>query len=81
MCVCMPPRLLLTSGVMWHDKDPTVKLALQLLYTYVATVVSIVSVDSLSIDVHHRNQPNKSKLDLYKLLINFALTVVLNRCA
>ena len=21
-CVCLPPRLLITSGVMWHDMDP-----------------------------------------------------------
>ena len=22
VCVCQPLRLLITSGVMWHDKDP-----------------------------------------------------------
>ena len=34
VCACPPPRLLLTSGVMWHDMDPIrlVKQVLQLLY-------------------------------------------------
>ena len=34
-CVCVrPPRLLITSGMMWHDMDPIrlVKQVLQLLY-------------------------------------------------
>ena len=34
-------------------------------------VVSIVNRCGFSIDVHHRNQPNKSKLVLYKPLIYF----------
>ena len=34
VCVCPPLRLLITSGVMWHDMDPMrlVKQVLQLLY-------------------------------------------------
>ena len=34
VCVCPPLRLLITSGVMWHDVDliRLVKQALQLLY-------------------------------------------------
>ena len=34
VCVCLPPRLLITSGVMWRDMDPIqmVKQVLQLLY-------------------------------------------------
>ena len=34
LCVCPPPRLLITSGVMWHDMDliQLVKEVLQLLY-------------------------------------------------
>ena len=33
-CVCPPPRLLITSGMMWRDKNPIrlVKEVLQLLY-------------------------------------------------
>ena len=30
MCVCQPPRLLLTSGMMWREMDP-IKLVKQLL--------------------------------------------------
>ena len=40
---------------------------------YMAAVVSVVDIISrrgLSIDVCHTNQPNKSKLALYKLLIH-----------
>ena len=35
VCVCPPPRLLITSGVMWHDIDSIrlVKQVLQLLYS------------------------------------------------
>ena len=34
LCVCLPPTLLMTSGVMWHNVDPIwlVKQVLQLLY-------------------------------------------------
>ena len=34
VCVCLPPRLLITSGVMWRDMDlmRLVKQVLQLLY-------------------------------------------------
>ena len=35
-----------------------------------AAVIDIVSRRGLSIDVHHTNQPNKSKLVLYKPLIH-----------
>ena len=36
-------------------------------------VVSIVNRCGLSVDVHHRNQPNKSKLLLYKPLFYFSV--------
>ena len=34
VCVCPAPRLLITSGLMWHDMNPIqlVKQVLQLLY-------------------------------------------------
>ena len=38
---------------------------------YMVAVVSIVNRCGLSVDVHHRNQPNKSTLVLYKPLIYF----------
>ena len=31
VCVCPPPRMLITSGVIWHDRDP-VLLAEQVLH-------------------------------------------------
>ena len=37
---------------------------------YMAAVVGIISRHGHSIDVHHRNLPNKSKLTLYKLLLS-----------
>ena len=57
--VCPPPRLLLTSGVMWHDM--TTYDWLNKLYSfYIAAVVSIASDCGLSIDACHSSQPNKS---------------------
>ena len=61
--VCVPPlRLLITTAPYdWLKK----------LYSfYMAVIVSITSSCSLSIDVCHRNQPNKSKLVLYELLLS-----------
>ena len=42
VCVCPPLRLLITSGVMWHDMDP-LRLVKQVLQLYMATVVVIVN--------------------------------------
>ena len=44
----------------------------QVLQLYVAAVVGIISRCGLSIDMHHGNQPNKSKLELYKPSIHFS---------
>ena len=38
---------------------------------YMAGEVNIISRRSISIDSHHRNQPNKCSLALYKLSIHF----------
>ena len=38
-----------------------------------AAIVSIISRRGLTIKVHHRNQPNKSKLVLYKPLLHFTV--------
>ena len=42
---------------------------------YMAAIVSIASRRGLSIDACHTNQPNKSKLQLYKLLIHFLVVI------
>ena len=53
MCVCLPPRLLITSSVMWCDTD---------LYdwfkTFIMTAVVgiyIINRRGLRIEVHHNN--------------------------
>ena len=54
-------RLPLTSGVMWHDMVDSIWWILNKLNNfYIADVVGMVSGCGLSIEVHHRNQPNKS---------------------
>ena len=64
VCVlCPPPRLLITSGMMWCDMD--------MFYScYMVIVVGIVNGHGLGIDMHHGNYPNKSKLVLHKALIH-----------
>ena len=60
--VCLPPRLVITSGVIWTSYDWLSKF-----YSfYIAAVVSIVSRCGIAIEAHHRNQPNKSRLVLCK---------------
>ena len=58
--VCSPPRLLITSGVMWTPYDWSNKF-----YGFpLAAVVDIVSGCDVSIYMCRRNYPNKSKLTL-----------------
>ena len=64
MCVCLPPSLLKSSGKICTPYDWLNKF-----YNfYVAIVVGVIG---LSIDTCHGNQPNKSKLALYKPSIHF----------
>ena len=74
MCVCVcvsvcpPPRLVITSGMMWRDMDPYDWL--NKYYSFcMAAIVDIVSRCGLRIEVCRRNQTNKSKLALYKPLL------------
>ena len=48
LCVCVPSRLLITSGVIWHDVDP-IRLVKQVIQLYMATVVVIVNGRDLGI--------------------------------
>ena len=57
MCVCPPPRLPLTNGVMWHDMDPYDWLS-KLYSFHMAAIVSMVRGHGLSIVAHCRNQLN-----------------------
>ena len=70
MCVCVfvcpPPRLLITSGVIWNSYDWLNKF-----YScYTADIVFIDDGRGLRIEVRRINQPNKSKLSLYKSLLS-----------
>ena len=69
LCVCVsmcpPPRLVITSGVIWTPYDWLNKY-----YSFcMAAIVGIVSRCGLRIEARRRNQPNKSKLVLYKPLL------------
>ena len=52
VCVymCLPPRLLITSGVIWTPYDWVNKF-----YSYMAALVSIVDGHGLGIDMHREN--------------------------
>ena len=66
VCVCPPPRLLITSGMIW-----TPYYRLNKGYSlYMVAVVVIGGRHGLRIEVHHNNQFSKSKLSLYKPLLS-----------
>ena len=63
--VCPPPTLVITNGVMWHDMDPYDRS--NKFYSFCMAAIAVnISRHSLTIEVHHSNQPNKSKLKLCK---------------
>ena len=59
VCVCPPPRLIITSGVMWCDMDPYDWLN-KFYSCYMAAVVVIVNGRGLGIDTRRRHKPHKS---------------------
>ena len=56
MCVyvCPPPRLLITSDMMWRDMD-AIRLVEQVLQLYMATVVVIDNGRGLGIGMRRRH--------------------------
>ena len=53
--VCPPPRLLITSGVIWHDMD-SIRLVKQALYSCcMVTVLIVVNGHGLFIGTHCRH--------------------------
>ena len=51
LCVCSPQRLLITSGVMWHDIDP-IRLVNKFYSCYMGIVVVTVNGRGLGSDTH-----------------------------
>ena len=82
MCVCVCAcvrvcgqvrlllRLLMTRCVIWHDIKPVWWLNKYYNF-YMAAIVGIVRRRGFTIEAHHVNQPNKSKLELCKPWIHF----------
>ena len=62
MSVCLLPRLLITSGVIWTPN--------KFCSFCMAAVVVIVGKHGLRIVVHCENQPYKTKVSLYKPLLS-----------
>ena len=65
---CLPPEAqLIISGMIWTLYDWVSKF-----YSfYMAAIVDIVGRGGLTIEVHHGNQPSRSKLALCTLWIHF----------
>ena len=70
--VCPPPKLVITSGVIWTLFDWLNKF-----YSFcIAALVGIVIRPGLTIEMSHRNQPNKSKLVVCYIRHYFTFTVI-----
>ena len=54
VCVCVLPRRLLITGVMWCDIDPK-RLVEKVLWLYMAAAVRIVNGCGISIHTHLGN--------------------------
>ena len=66
VCVCPPPRLLITSGVIWNPYDWLNKF-----YRFYMAAVAIINDGcGLTVAACRINQPNKSNLSLYKPLLS-----------
>ena len=55
VCVCLRPRLLITSGMMWRDMNLILYWLNEFYSCYMATVVVIVNGLSLGIGTNHRH--------------------------
>ena len=60
------PKLLITSSLIWTAHDWLKKFN----NFYIAAVVGVISRPGIRIETCNRNQPNKSKLTLCKLLLS-----------
>ena len=67
--MCPPPRLVVTinySGMIWTPYDWFNNFYI----CYMATNIGVINGRGLGIDMCRGNQPNKSKVALYKALIH-----------
>ena len=66
---------------MWRDMEPRL-LFKKVLLLFMAVIVNItIFKRSLRIEAHHRNQPNNTKLMLYKSLLLYLFTRnKINKC-
>ena len=65
-------RLLITCGMMWHNID--LQYMKKFCYFYMEDVVSTFSWPGLRIEACSKNQPDKTKLALYKMLLHFMIS-------
>ena len=73
MCMCVCPESINNH---WYDIWTPYDWLNKFYSFYLVAVVSIISRRGLRIDGHCRNQLNKSKLVMYKLLIHFHLHTI-----
>ena len=55
VCMCLPPRLLITSGMMWGDMDPYDWLNKFFSYYYMTRIGSILKRCGLGIYIRHES--------------------------
>ena len=70
LCVCLPQSVLITSDMI-AMKSSSYDWFNRLYGFYIVAIVGIVSKCGLTIEVCHRNQPNKSRLAPCKPWIHF----------
>ena len=74
MCVCLPLRLLIISGVIWTPYDNQLRLN-KFCSCYMAIVVGIVNGHGLGIDTCHGNYPIKLS---YRCIMSCKVSIILH---
>ena len=72
VCVCLPTRLLITSGVICHDIKPIYMF-------YMAALVSIISI-SYDLQLKLVIETNLIRVTQHCVSHRFTLTIILNIC-
>ena len=74
VCVCLPPRLLITSGMMWHDMTP---------YNWLKAFIwqlQSLSVVGVALELKHVMVTNLIKVSQHYISCLFTVTVIKNSC-